>query len=288
MIEWVTLENFQKHQNRTFRFGPVTTLVGPTGSGKSSLVRALYWLFFNKPDGDQFVRHGSKLCTVTASIDGHVLSRSRGKGVNSYALDGVEYKALGRGSVPVAVREFLRADPVNFARQAEPYFWFSGTQGEVSRSLNELVDLSLIDDSLAFAAKSISDAKQRRQDAQDRVRMHQEAIRSLEWTDRTGIALDALESLLEALATVRQKRVRLEGVLGEIRARSRSAGVVPDLGRVGVVVGMLESARGRRAGLGRVLGSIAGHESAMGEESEALREVEQKLEGMTVCPTCGR
>ncbi len=288
MIDWVTLEGFQKHQNRTFRLGPVTTLVGPTGSGKSSLVRALYWLCFNKPDGDHFVRHGSKLCTVTASIDGRILSRSKGKGVNSYTLDGVEYKALGRGSVPQAVSEFLRTDPINFARQAEPYFWFSGTQGEVSRSLNELVDLSLIDDSLAFAAKSVAKAKEDRQEAQNRVRMHQEAIQNLNWTDRTRKALDALESLLGALEVVHVKRARLRALLEEIEARSGPMGKVPDLSRLGTTMGMLESVRNRRRELGRLLGSIADHESALAVEVDRLAEVNRKLEEITVCPACGR
>lgn len=95
------LENFQAHSNLKLNFEPgVNTICGETNKGKSSIRRAIDWLFFNqKIDGVR--KHGSKKTSVTATLsNGNIISKVKSASINAYILikDGQEYKfdAVGK------------------------------------------------------------------------------------------------------------------------------------------------------------------------------------------------
>ena len=151
MIESIIVENFQALQKLEIEFDPhITIITGETDAGKSSLMRAIEWTALNMA-GDQFVRVGARDATVRLRIDRHEITRSRGKSGNTYALDGSEFKAFGNG-VPSDIAAIVNMTDVNFEGQMDPIFWFSETAGEVSRRLNAIVDLGIIDKSLAKIA----------------------------------------------------------------------------------------------------------------------------------------
>lgn len=289
MIEWVRLRNFQAHEDRLFALGPVTTVVGPTGSGKSSLVRAIHWLLFNQPDGLDFLRHDAEAVSVSAKIDSKILSRSRSKKHNVYEFDGKTYHALGRGGVPDPIRDFLAADRINFSKQADPYFWFSSSQTDVSRALNEVLDLSLIDQSLDFASKSVSAARDSLKDAQNRSRTHQEALQALGWTDSAFERLNALESVLGALEEVRGRIEHLEGWLREWEELEGLAGELPDLEEWRKVIEEREAIGSR---IDRLEGWLREWDVAtdvLGRREREWKELEKELAGIAeTCPECGR
>lgn len=289
MIEWVRLRNFQIHEDRLFALAPVTSVVGPTGSGKSSLVRALHWLLFNQPDGLDFLRHDADEVTVSALIDSKILSRSRSKKHNTYEFDGKTYHALGRGGVPDPIRDFLSADRINFSKQADPYFWFSSSQTDVSRALNEVLDLSLIDQSLDFASRSVKSSRDSLQDAQNRSRTHQEAIQTLGWTDTAFNDLNALESVLGALAEVRGRIEILEGWLVEWEGLEGLVGEVPDLSEWEMVVAEGEGV-GKRIGVfERWLEEWERNEQDLARREREWQELEAELRKTAeACPECGR
>ncbi len=59
------LVNFQVHTGLIIDFSPgITTIVGPTDHGKSSILRALRWVCLNDLSGEQFIREGRKSCAV--------------------------------------------------------------------------------------------------------------------------------------------------------------------------------------------------------------------------------
>jgi exonuclease SbcC len=66
----------------------VNAITGESDQGKSALIRAVRWLLFNKPDGQQYRKHGTKETVVTATLDdGTVISRVRAATVNRYVLE---------------------------------------------------------------------------------------------------------------------------------------------------------------------------------------------------------
>lgn len=174
-IKGIHLENFQAHEELDLQFSPrITTIKGSTDRGKSAIIRALGWACLNNLPGSEFVKEGEKFASVTVKIvdtvpagklaDGEPLvkhlnydltrKRSASGAVNTYHLGEKEFKAFGQ-NVPSDILELLRLSNLNFQLQHEAPFWFSQTAGEVSRQLNAVIDLSVIDSSLASVAATV-------------------------------------------------------------------------------------------------------------------------------------
>lgn len=152
MLESLQIQNFQCHSRLRIVLDPaVTTIVGDSDRGKSAIIRALRWVTTNVPTGDAFIRVGSSGTTVSLRVDGNTIRRRRGKGKNEYALNGSDYKAFG-ANVPDPIAAAVNVCPVNFSGQHDASFWFSLSPPEVSRQLNAVVDLGIIDDALAAIA----------------------------------------------------------------------------------------------------------------------------------------
>lgn len=157
MIERLLIQNFQRHRKLAIDFpAGITTIVGPSDAGKSAILRALRWVATNNPGGDAFVRHGAGGCTVRLVVDGRTITRRRSTDgeTNTYNLDKAEYRAFGRG-VPADIELLLNMGPVCWQRQHDAPFWFSESPGEVSRQLNAIVNLGVIDEKLAHTAREL-------------------------------------------------------------------------------------------------------------------------------------
>ena len=160
MIESITIKRFQKHSKLKVEFDKVTTIVGRSGAGKSSVLRALQWVCMNQPAGDSFVKDGEGKTTVDAVIDGKTVTRIRGKGENGYALGQKEFEAFGN-SVPESIAKLINVCDINFQWQYDMPYWFTLTAGEVGRRLNAIVNLEQIDRSLTYIASQARDTQQR-------------------------------------------------------------------------------------------------------------------------------
>lgn len=159
MIERLQAQNFQRHEKLRVKFGPkTTTIVGPSDAGKSSVMRAIRWLAFNRPLSDSFIRRGQDSCSVKLWVDGRKVERRKSKGKNLYLIDGQELTAFGT-DVPEQVSRLLNLTPDNFQGQHDPPFWFSLTAGEVAKRLNKIVDLDVIDKSAGWLASRLRKAR---------------------------------------------------------------------------------------------------------------------------------
>ena len=87
-IEKVEIHNFQSHTDTVIKFAPLlTTIVGPSDSGKSSIIRAIRWALFNEPAGTQYMRVGTADTYVRLVFsDQSSLLRARDKSSNYYIL----------------------------------------------------------------------------------------------------------------------------------------------------------------------------------------------------------
>lgn len=174
----IVLESFQRHGLLGFEFSPgITTIRGETDRGKSSVLRALRWACLNDLGGDEFIREGARRTKVELVVESPPLRAKivRGKGDkgNLYSLGKQEFKAFGSG-VPEAISSLLNVSEINFQGQHDAPFWFSESAGEVSRQLNAIVDLSVIDTSLAFVVAEVRRAQDRRIICVERLRSAEE------------------------------------------------------------------------------------------------------------------
>lgn len=194
MIELIKLRDFQKHTVWTILPDGVLSVIGPTDSGKSSLIRALRWLICNDIRGTKFIRRGKKSASVTIKIDDHTVTRKRSPKFNGYILDGVELKAVGN-KVPEQVARVLRISPDSFQQQHDGIFWFSRSPGDVSKQLNSIVNLEIMDTALAKLGSESRAAKTVAEDWAGELSKLEKETAKTKWVDKAAKAFRKLEAM---------------------------------------------------------------------------------------------
>ncbi len=219
MLEQLLIQNFQTHGKLRVDFGPdITTIVGPSDVGKSAIIRALRWVCSNQPGGDAFIRHGTKGCTVKLYVDGKTISRRRNPGgsINTYHIGDAEYKAFGRG-VPEPVEQLLNLGPVCWQGQHDAPYWFGASAGEVSRQLNTIVNLGIIDTTLAGVASTFNTARIRLSNHEGDLSVAKHEYDALAWVPRFAGAVDALVVVEDAATDKRQQATTVARLLRAAR-----------------------------------------------------------------------
>lgn len=148
MIEKLVIQNLLSHKHTILHFGSgVNWVVGVTDSGKSAIVRALRWVLKNQPSGFAFRSRWAKKekTVVTCKFDDAVIVRSRGTSENSYTLNGETLMSFGT-EPPEVVADVVNMDDTNIQRQGDQPFLLSMSPPEVARFLNNIANLSDIDE----------------------------------------------------------------------------------------------------------------------------------------------
>jgi DNA repair exonuclease SbcCD ATPase subunit len=220
LIKTIKLENFQAHTDTGVSVSPgITTIKGATDKGKSAILRAIGWCCLNNVSGAEFVKEGSKQASVTITTDNAVVKRDRGASgkLNTYEMDGEEYKAFGTG-VPEDIADRLGLDSINFQNQHDPPFWFSETAGEVSRKLNAVIDLSVIDSSLAAALHNVKRYESRKVLCQQQLEEIKEELEVIESQRDRVTEFRALEKLCERKDELEENSNTLGALIETVRA----------------------------------------------------------------------
>lgn len=159
MFQSLVLKNFQNHKLKKIEFSPtVTTIVGASDEGKTSILRGLCLLCLNRPSGYSYVKDGSKRATVSLEVDNRKIRRARGKGVNGYYLDGKRFAAF-RNGVPSDIEDVLKIGDVNFQGQIAFPYLFTESPGRVAKHLNLIINLQIIDQTVANCASELRSAR---------------------------------------------------------------------------------------------------------------------------------
>jgi exonuclease SbcC len=196
-LKRLRIKNFQVHKNLEIKLDPfVTTIVGPSDVGKSAIIRAIKWLSTNRPQGDAFIQVGAKRTTVILDTEKHTIKRKKGGATNTYHLDKDDYKAFGN-DVPDPVIRALNLSDINFQGQHDNPFWFNDSAGEVSRQLNKIIDLHIIDTTLSNVAGFLRQAKIEETVIQKRLAQIKERRKELKPVREQNRALKHVECLYD-------------------------------------------------------------------------------------------
>jgi DNA repair exonuclease SbcCD ATPase subunit len=271
------VENFQTHEKCDIEFDPlITTLVGPSDVGKSSLLRALRWCCLNRPRGDGFIRHNSKWMRVRLKVDDTTIRRERGGSENVYALDKAEYRAFGN-DVPDAIQQRLKVCDLNFVGQHDPPFWFNLSPPELARQLNKMVDLDAIDQvtsrlaqqlrQLATEAKVVDsrlvEAQQEYKDLAYAVRADDDLKVVEKWDTRQIACADLLQKITQYVDGLTEAQVKLQSTQQAGKAGDR----VVELGDLAM------SHSKQLSQLNDVIGDIEEHRDLIGVKVPSLDNI---------------
>jgi exonuclease SbcC len=212
MIESLLLSNFQSHEETRLDFVPgVNVIIGSSNSGKSALMRGLFWVLNNRPSGTAFVSHWNQdkkgepvdntEVMVTTKEGGEVL-RIRAKGANAYLIDGKTAEAI-RTDVPPEVIEVLNMNDINVQRQMDGPFLLSESSAEVARFFNRIIHLDVIDTVLAEAERQRRALGQSVQAKTLEAEKHLEKAESLSWVDEAQALFGKAENVNDRITETR-------------------------------------------------------------------------------------
>ena len=158
----VHIKNFQSHSNSVIEFeNGMNAIIGESGQGKTSILRAIKWCLYNEPKGKEFIRTGEKDCTVTIEFsDGSSITRHRTVTSSGYYkvkdCNGniQEYKGFGN-DMPVEILNehnmpevFLSKDKkckLNFAEQLEGPFLIGESSSVKASAIGRLTGVQVLD-----------------------------------------------------------------------------------------------------------------------------------------------
>jgi exonuclease SbcC len=243
MIRSLKIKNFQSHKDTLLEFDEgVSAIIGPSDSGKTAIFRALRWVIENRPSGKSFHSWWAGDPEITVGLsEGIEITRSRRKDVNLYRMfedddergnppQELEFKAFGQ-RVPEEVQRALNLSPINFQWQMDASFLLSQGSGEVSRYLNNVVNLESIDTTQANIERRLRREKAEVERAKSSIEDYEKRIADYDWlaeaeeellelegleeeTRKTMFQLTALSDLLHSLRTCERRLAKAQSVTG--------------------------------------------------------------------------
>lgn len=296
MLTKLILRNFQKYEKFIVDLNqPITIIVGPTDAGKSSLLRALWWVCTNNPSGDEFIKKGEAYAKVILKADRRIYTRRKGSNQNYYRLGTKVYRAFG-SSVPPDVSTGLNIRETNFQDQHDRPFWFSLSPGQVSKELNQIVNLESIDKTLGKIASRVRSSKWAVEATRKRFEEVRQAKKELAWVVQAEKALAGADKCRSVYEAVSNRRAVLGDLLEQAqKAQAAKSNAIQRLNRAESVANSL-TARAKqlsdllweRDRLEKILIQVGEAEEDKWQANETLKEITAKIKQVKVCPACGQ
>lgn len=231
IITKIIIENFQSHKHTVIipaGAGQLTVIVGQSRQGKTAIFRALRWLFYNAPDGTDFIRWGANFARVTAEYaDGTQVIRHRTSGsVNRYIIGNPGrqeqvYEGFGRGAVPLEVQQVTGVSPVeigegltlnlNLAEQLDGPFLGNKSVSSTARAkvLGKLAGTEEVDLAGKQLGTDLFRWKRDKEAHEKEINGTQEQLQGYEYLAGFKAALDKLAGVRDVVKAAKERREQL-------------------------------------------------------------------------------
>jgi exonuclease SbcC len=275
MFNFIEVKNFQSHKNSLLNFHPgVNAIVGTSDSGKSAIIRAVRWLWQNRPLGDSFRSHWiteKDPTSVRLQVEGEntnqpIITRHKRTTVyNIYRIDDAPVMEGFGTSVPEEIVGILNMDSLNLQGQHDnPAFLLSESPGEVARVLNRTVRLDVLDEAVRLLSRDVRRNRGEAERARGDVKERKAELRETEWVVEAEEALENAEALHGVWKAMEERCDDLSSIL----YRSREVeGLIQDLTPVIRLKPRVEKVERLHRGL-----------AASRESSEVLRQLADNLD----------
>lgn len=238
MLQTIQIHNFQSHENSQLDLSPgINTLVGDSDCGKSAVMRAILWAITNSPQGDAYISDWTKTpkgkqmagAATYVAIDTNPqkdrgkfsVVRKRSPEFNGYEVfdgsDNTQFEAL-RTDVPREVSQCFNIGPVNIQRQMDPPFLIASTPGEAARFINQLVNLTDIDEAQTEINSLGRSCAADLRAATAALEKAEDLVKGMEWVDRLQELAENLAGLEARINEGRQKVRDLQASLSNYTA----------------------------------------------------------------------
>jgi exonuclease SbcC len=220
MIRSLEIFNFQSHKGTRLEFSKgVNVIIGSSDSGKTSIIRALRWLIWNRPTGDEFRSSWGGDTEVIAQFDKFEIIRKKGK-ENFYSFlssgKGHVFKAIGT-DVPEEIIKALNINEINLQYQLDAPFLLSNTPGEVAQHFNRVAKLDKIDSGIQNIQREIRELEQGIKFKTTQVSQQEEELKKFDHLEKFEVEVEVLEMTEKRLISKRNALKELELLCGELQ-----------------------------------------------------------------------
>lgn len=222
-VKRIELINFQSHSKTIIEPAPsgqLSIIVGPSDTGKTVILRALRWCFYNSPSGIDFIRAECTFAKVTVDfLSGDTIIRHRSKGgINRYIVNGETFEGFG-SNVPLEVQQVTGVRPVaigdmelclNLAEQLDgPFLGKSISAPARAKVLGKLAGTEEID----LAGKRLGTDLYRRGQDEKRLKTEleglQEKITGYDYLPAMKKKIKALETIITEIKEAKERQDKL-------------------------------------------------------------------------------
>lgn len=221
-ITSIYIRNFQSHEDTKIDFhAGVNAIVGLSDSGKSTIRRAIQWVFTNKPQGDSFRRHNTDYTEVSITFaDGLTVSRIKDKKENIYKLitpDGKEqiYKAF-KNELPLDIQQALNINHLNLQAQIEAPFMLSNSPSEIAKTLNQIVNLDKIDSSISFIRRKLINSQSEKKRLEQNITENTEKLKEFDVIPEIQTLVLSYETIDKEVDTLKLSIATLDNMLDDL------------------------------------------------------------------------
>ena len=209
--------------------GRSTVLQGGSNHGKTSVLRAFYWVLFNEAPHDfvsywaqkktkkGFTFKDDEYTSVIVEVDGHVVERKRSNDFNGYIVDGTVYEAL-RTDVPEAVTKLFNLADASVQKQFDAPFLLAATPGEASKYLNELAGLECVDGILTLAKRKVADTSALVEDAKETVDGLEKSVGKFAWVSEAEALYEKAQATQPKIDELTRKLESLTRTIDDYKA----------------------------------------------------------------------
>lgn len=233
MIKKLVLKNIQSHRETALEFDPgINTIIGSSNAGKTAILRALYWLKYNRPLGiDTLASHWAltdkgnlkdEMSIEFENGNGTVIRRRTSK-ENQYIVNGKILNVV-KSDVPAEVESAVSLTDTNIQKQLDEPFLLSETSGNVARYFNNIVRLDIIDRVLGNAEATRRRLKQEIETVENAIKDYEEKLKHYEFLPIAEKLLNKhrrVEGMKDALAA---EIAELNEAISEYGNASEAAG----------------------------------------------------------------
>lgn len=215
-ISTIIIKNFQSHRHTVLNLDEhVNVILGSSDVGKTAILRALGWVFFNEPQGTAFIRAGETSASVELIYsDGYSVKRIRNKKFNGYHINHPDFdepkKLSGFGSsVPeeiqeiTGVRKFEIADKIEssitYQTQLEGAFLLSESSIKKAKAIGAISNVNIIDRAIQIANSNIKDFRKNINTSEEVLKNSEEQIKEYDNLDERKQNLEKVKDLYSEL-----------------------------------------------------------------------------------------
>jgi DNA repair exonuclease SbcCD ATPase subunit len=276
MLTELSLTSFQPHASLTIPLSPITVITGRSDAGKSSIIRALAWVLWNRGTPAKLLRRGDTIVSAALTISGHKITRT--SQFNAYWLDEREFRVVGR-TLPDDIVRILKISTDSIQFQHEYFFWFSETGSGLVTRIEETFGLHEPASWIDTAKTEYNAASRTVKQLQTELEGVAAEISRLQPYEQLNEQYQELVSLSQAAETLRHTISALNQIQQEYRRHTAKAAVQLDDWERLVAVG-LSCRRAAELGLSHKAAAERTKTADYSEWLDALSELYDKRYGV--------